>query len=84
MKVFSDKAVSAAQDEYEDALKHGVAVWFAMKLALAVALETDQPKAKKKKIEPHSPEDIGEAIIWFAIAAGLIVVFGMVIKRMNL
>lgn len=83
MRIFSDKAVSAAHDEYEDALKHGVASWFAMKLALAVALETDQPKTKKK-IEPHSPEDIGEAIVWFAIAAGLIVVFGMVLKRMSL
>lgn len=80
MKVFSDKAVSAAQDEYEDALKHGVEGWFAMKLALDVAVETDRPKTKKK-IEPHTPEDIGQYIVWFAIAAGLIIIFGMVMKR---
>ena len=81
MKYLSDKAVTAAQEEYDDALKQGVAEWFAMKLALERALEIDAPKAKKK--EPMSQEEVGEMIVWFSIAAGLIAVFGMIMKRMS-
>lgn len=81
MTDFSDKAVTAAQEEYNDARSHGVEEWFAMKLALEHAVRTDQKKARPFAKSQDDNDFSGEAVIWFCALACAVVVLALILRN---